>query len=200
MKFSIFYLSILLVQLAQASMTILHPQSLIDKFGATNGTIDVVYGNFGHIPYGQSVVGHMQYNGKNSLGCNSSIPFQPESEKVPTLSLEQQRKNVLQVVERGECTFVTKARNIARQGGSMAIVIDSFVENSTLIVMSDDGTGAGIRIPSILVNKKSGHVLLEYIKQNPQEDIKVMVSFVMPKKQDVVDIKIWYSPSDRKSM
>lgn len=115
---------------------------------------------------------------------------------MPTL----ERNNVLQLVERGECTFVTKARNIARQGGSMAIVIDSFVENSTLIVMSDDGTGAGIRIPSVLVNKKSGKVLLEYIKQNPQEDIKIMVSFVMPKKQDVVDIKIWYSPSDRKSM
>ena len=80
----------------------------------------------------------------------------------------EEQGTVLQLVERGVCTFVTKARNIARQGGSMAIVIDSRVENSTLVVMSDDGTGAGIRIPSVLMAKKSGWVLLDYMKQNPK--------------------------------
>ena len=95
---------------------------------------------------------------------------------------------------------MTKARNVARGGGKLAIVIDNKVENSSLIVMSDDGTGAGIRIPSVLVTKKAGKVLLDYMKLNPNVDIKIAVSFLMPKKQAVVDIKIWYSPSDRKSM
>ena len=47
-----------LFHITQASIKILEPQALIDKF-PPNGMIDVVYGNFGHIPYGQTVVGYV---------------------------------------------------------------------------------------------------------------------------------------------
>ena len=60
------------------------------------------------------------------------------------------------LVDRGECHFTTKVRNIAREGGAAAIIIDDREEKVKRIIMSDDGTGAGIRIPSLLIGKESG--------------------------------------------
>lgn len=52
-----------------------------------------------------------------------------------------------------ECSFVTQVRNIERAGGSLAVIIDSKNEDVSKIMLSDDGTGAGIRIPAVLINK-----------------------------------------------
>ena len=49
------------------------------------------------------------------------------------------------LVDRGNCTFVTKARNVQNNGGSLAIIIDSKdFEQPSDVIMSDDGTGSGI--------------------------------------------------------
>ena len=49
---------------------------------------------------------------------------------------------------------MTKVRNIEKAGGSLAVIIDdSESENVRDVVMSDDGSGAGIRIPSMLISK-----------------------------------------------
>jgi hypothetical protein len=45
------------------------------------------------------------------------------------------------LVDRGECTFVTKTRNIARAGGELAIIVDNSDKLIENIIMSDDGTG-----------------------------------------------------------
>ena len=60
------------------------------------------------------------------------------------------------LVDRGQCHFTTKVRNIAREGGAAAIIIDDHQEKINKVIMSDDGTGAGIRIPSLLIGKESG--------------------------------------------
>ena len=60
------------------------------------------------------------------------------------------------MVERGDCHFVTKARNIALNGGAIAMIIDSKNEDITGLNMADDGTGAGIRIPSVMIGNKDG--------------------------------------------
>ena len=43
-------------------------------------------------------------------------------------------------------------RNVERAGGSLAIIIDDRTENISDTIMSDDGTGTGIRIPSLLIS------------------------------------------------
>ena len=48
----IFNTLIIIIGVAYPKIVIESPQGLKDKFKDTNGTIDVVYGNFGHIPYG----------------------------------------------------------------------------------------------------------------------------------------------------
>ena len=66
------------------------------------------------------------------------------------------------MVERGDCSFVTKTRNIARAGGKVAVIIDSKNENIANVILSDDGTGAGIRIPSVMIGSKDGQILKEF--------------------------------------
>jgi len=58
------------------------------------------------------------------------------------------------IAERGGCSFVTKVRNMEDVGVAVGIVIDETEgEDIADIVMADDGTGAGIRIPSMLISK-----------------------------------------------
>jgi hypothetical protein len=64
--------------------------------------------------------------------------------------------NKFVLLERGDCHFVTKVRNVALNGGELAIIIDNSNENINGVVMGDDGTGAGIRIPSILIGNSDG--------------------------------------------
>ena len=55
---------------------------------------------------------------------------------------------------------MTKARNIQSNGGSLALIIDNKdFENPLSVIPSDDGTGAGILIPTILIGKTDGEKL-----------------------------------------
>lgn len=66
------------------------------------------------------------------------------------------------LVERGNCSFVSKVRNIANMGGAIAVIIDTLNEDIKDVILSDDGTGAGIRIPAILIGSKQGNILKDY--------------------------------------
>ena len=71
------------------------------------------------------------------------------------------------MVDRGECTFVSKTRNIARSGGQMAIIVnDKPYQQINNVIMSDDGTGNGLKIPSVLISSKDGEILKDYLKQS----------------------------------
>lgn len=56
-----------------------------------------------------------------------------------------------------------KVREIEHAGGKLGIIVDE-VDNESMdsIIMVDDGTGSGIRIPSIMINKKEGEIILDY--------------------------------------
>jgi len=55
-------------------------------------------------------------------------------------------------------------------GVAVAIVIDSKNEWVDEILMSDDGTGGGIRIPSMLISKKDGDRILDWYKTATKEE------------------------------
>ena len=51
-------------------------------------------------------------------------------------------------------------------GVSVGIIInDSDESNIEKVLMSDDGTGGGIRIPSMLISKTDGQKLLNFLKK-----------------------------------
>lgn len=50
-------------------------------------------------------------------------------------------------------------------GVAVGIVIDDKREITEATVMSDDGTGGGIRIPSMLISKNDGAILIDWLKR-----------------------------------
>lgn len=66
--------------------------------------------------------------------------------------------------------------------------------------MSDDGTGGGIRIPSMLIGKNDGQVLVDWLTRATPEEIEqivIMCEFIMPE-NDIVKYDFWFtSSSDR---
>ena len=71
-----------------------------------------------------------------------------------------------------DCTFVQKVRNMQNAGAAVAIVVfDNRKNPDWLPIMSDDGSGAGIRIPSMMISKKSGDKLIKFMKTATKEEI-----------------------------
>ena len=56
-------------------------------------------------------------------------------------------------------------------GVSVAIIYDETEEDIENVIMSDDGTGGGIRIPSMLIGKTDGKKLIDFLKRSTQLEI-----------------------------
>ena len=76
-----------------------------------------------------------------------------------------------------------------RAGGSLAVIIDDGNSDIANVVMSDDGTGTGILIPSMLISRKDGEKLKEYLKSASEEDAyqaALQVEFVLENHDNTV--------------
>jgi len=108
------------------------------------------------------------------------------------------------IAARGECTFVTKVRNMEDVGVAVGIVVDNNEEEDiNNIIMSDDGSGAGIRIPSMLISKSDGDKLLDFLKTataTELEQVNVVVSFDMSRPDNRVEYDFWYSSSNEAAL
>lgn len=65
-----------------------------------------------------------------------------------------------------------KIRNMENIGVSVGIIIDDSDEDIENVIMSDDGTGGGIRIPSMLLGKTDGKKLIDFLKRASAEEIE----------------------------
>jgi hypothetical protein len=61
---------------------------------------------------------------------------------------------------------VTKVSNAQYAGASFVLVVDSFVEPVTNIVMGDDGFGFTVQVPSALIGAVDGKILADYITKS----------------------------------
>jgi hypothetical protein len=108
------------------------------------------------------------------------------------------------IATRGNCSFVTKVRNMEEVGVAVGIVIDEYEgENINSIIMSDDGTGAGIRIPSMLISKTDGEKLLSFLKTATDAElaqVHVLAHFYMARPDNRVEYDIWYSSSSDEAL
>lgn len=98
------------------------------------------------------------------------------------------------------CTFVQRSRNVAHSGGALAIIIDNRDELTENVIMSDDGTGAGIQIPSMLIGKTHGDILKDFWNEASDEDrnnIELVAGFEMDMERKPA-VTLWYSSGDRK--
>lgn len=72
----------------------------------------------------------------------------------------------------GGCSFVKKVRNMENIGVAVGIIVDSMEESVDNVIMSDDGTGGGIRIPSMLIAPSDGNKLIDFLKRSDAEEIR----------------------------
>lgn len=142
---------------AMASIQIMHPKELKQKLGTRgDGQIKASLGNFGHILYGSSILGQLIYPKRNTDGCRdfsgddffTDIFGQSSSELQPVI-----------MVDRGTCSFVAKVRNLEKLGLKLAVIADTQEEDSENLIMSDDGTGHSITIPSFIIRKKDADIM-----------------------------------------
>jgi hypothetical protein len=107
------------------------------------------------------------------------------------------------LADRGNCSFVTKVRNMEEAGAAVGIVVDSSNEKIEDVVMSDDGTGAGIRMPSMLISKKDGQTLIDFLQTASEDDlnqIAINAMFGMGRPDNRVEYDIWYSSSNQRML
>lgn len=79
------------------------------------------------------------------------------------------------LLERGNCTFVTKVRNVERAGANIALIGDSKVENSEVFIMSDDGSGHSVNIASFLIRKSTADAFKTAYASNERIIIKINI-------------------------
>jgi hypothetical protein len=88
-------------------------------------------------------------------------------------------------------------------GVAVAIIADNTNEDIETIVMSDDGTGGGIRIPSMLIGNRDGQALIDFLKNansSELESVAIMASFIMEKPDDRVEYDIWMTSSNDRAL
>lgn len=148
-------------------------------------------------------MGKVWFDPDNSDGCNSfNITIDgsgdPDIEPSPIV-----------LVERGNCPFTKKVRNIEHAGGRLAVLIDNTDEEVKDVIMVDDGTGNGIRIPSMLISKDDGDIIKTYIKKNSKKDghsidykhnVAFLATFEINKPDNRVEYDFWYTSSDDRAL
>ena len=95
------------------------------------------------------------------------------------------------LIDRGNCTFVTKARNIEKAGANVALIGDNIAEHSENKVMSDDGSGHSINIPAFLLRKKSADYFKEYKENGNSVIVKIAIETALS--DNTVTVDLWYS-------
>jgi len=99
---------------------------------------------------------------------------------------------------------VKKIRNMENIGVSVGIIInDSDEGNIENVLMSDDGTGGGIRIPSMLIPKTEGLKLLNFLKKASQQELDstaIMAEFIMNKPDNRVEYDLWFTSSNDRAL
>ena len=70
--------------------------------------------------------------------------------------------------------------------------------------MSDDGTGGGIRIPSMLISRTDGDILVDWIKTSSVSEkavMTIMAEFVMPHENgNNVEYDYWFTSSSNRAL
>lgn len=103
------------------------------------------------------------------------------------------------IADRGHCSFVNKVRHMEDSGAAIGIVIDNYEDDVSTVVMTDDGSGSGIRIPSMLIGKADGEILIDFMKtanDSELESLVLMAKFEMHRPDNRVEYDIWFSASD----
>ena len=98
------------------------------------------------------------------------------------------------LIERGDCTFVTKVRNVEKAGANIALIGDNKEEDSEVFIMSDDGSGHSINIPSFLLDKQTSDAFEDSYRNGEHIIIQVKIETAHSANgSDGATVDLWYS-------
>jgi hypothetical protein len=88
------------------------------------------------------------------------------------------------------------------------VVVEESTQDARDVVMSDDGKGSDIHIPSILVEEEEVTTLIKWMGRNKDNlDAGIgpifpilKISFEIAKKEDKVNYDIWFTTEDLESL
>lgn len=88
---------------------------------------------------------------------------------------------------------MTKVRNVENASGHVALIIDNTDEDISRVVMADDGRGRELTIPGVLISKKDGKILTDYIEEHKDNinKIRLEVDFLMEHPNNTVRYDIF---------
>jgi hypothetical protein len=85
----------------------------------------------------------------------------------------------------------------------LAVIIDDSFEDVSKVIMSDDGTGTGIRIPAMLIGKREGQLLKDFLLKQPAEiaaKASLSAEFVLKNQDNKVKWELWYTSTNDKAL
>jgi hypothetical protein len=157
------------------------------------GCINYSVSTFGFMDYQDKVTYALRYF-QDQFGCQ-------EEPKVESESVRNQN-HVAYVLKRGGCTYIQKALNVRRAGGSLVVVYHDNPEEEVENIIPIAPKNVSDNVPPVVVINNSDGVKLEkYVRGGDQEKVKLVVDFDVEKKTDdsKLNVVLWLSPTNRMS-
>lgn len=182
---SVCLLSPLTAVLGGDSLTVTNPTGLFPQ-----NTIEEKPSMFGIPNYGRTIVGQVVIPLPDAQACSPlTVPDanDPNIGPGPWIFL----------IDRGNCSFITKAKN-AQAAGAVAIIVVN-TEWSPLILMGDDKSvdADTIRTPGMMISHTDGAQLKTAINNNSlRTGVMVSMSYFLPNPDDVVEWTLFTSAND----
>ena len=128
-------------------------------------------------------------NEQNQYGCEN---FRKYTEENPIVG-----DSPFIIVKKGLCSVTQKVKNIEQAGGHAAIIVDDKDEPLEKMFLADDGYGADISIPAVLISLSDGQKLIEYYSNHLHDKshrIRLEIHFIVEKTDNTVRYDIWFTP------
>jgi hypothetical protein len=142
---------------------------------------------FGIPPYGATITGRLIYATPGDRdACTELNTSLVENWPGPD-------EQFVVLVNRGECTFVTKVKHAQDAGARAVIVVDNQDANDVPF-MADDGKGKNIQVPSMIIRKADGDLIKDALADGTIA--VVTMRWRLPNPDGVVDWSLWTSSYD----
>lgn len=129
--------------------------------------------------------------------CSPIVPLQGDyNEPAPVV-----------IVDRGQCSFVTKSFYSQLIGSKLCVIVDDRIENIHEIMMIDDGfgrsyiflyfflidlkfnrlnAGYNIHIPTIMISLREGEIIKKFLENNPNHTVTVSMQFELVQIKEII--------------
>jgi len=183
---------LLLCVSVSAKVTVLSPPELLSVFEKRyedkDHEIPSSLADFGNPPYGTQMVGKAHYHSEVADACSP----------VDHIEIEREHGLPILMADRGNCSFAMKARHAQDAGYKALVVVDFNDEDVTDVVMSDNGSGGNLFIPTFMIDKKDGNEIKSFAGRN-DSDVQLKLSFDVEKRTRV-NLRVVYSSDNAKAL